>query len=362
MKYSTRTFYGIFAALLLVTAVGAQSCSKQGKKEGDNAQPEAVPVSTVTVAQELIDLDEVFTATIEPFKSNNISSQMGGRIKRIATEVGNTVAKGQVLAEMDNSQLTQMKVKLEDARLSFARTDELYKIGGISKAQWDAARSAKTIAETAYTNMYENTVLRSPISGVVTARNYDAGDLASPQLPIFVVEQLDPVKVRINASEKDFPSITKGQKAIVTASTLGDESFEATVSLISPTLDPMSHTFGVELSVNNKGKQLRPGMYAKVKLNFGQSEAILIPDRAVIKQVGSGERYVYILNGSKAERRTVTIGRQIEDRVEVTDGLTPGEVVIVEGSNRLNNGTTVKVTGENSNEAQTTTTKEQSNQ
>ena len=114
---------------------------------------------------------------------------MGGRIKRIATEVGNTVAKGQVLAEMDNSQLTQMKVKLEDARLSFARTDELYKIGGISKAQWDAARSAKTIAETAYNNMYENTVLRSPISGVVTARNYDAGDLASPQLPIFVVEQ-----------------------------------------------------------------------------------------------------------------------------------------------------------------------------
>ena len=88
MKYSTRTLKGIFATLLLVTLVGAQSCSKQGEKEGDNAQAEAVPVSTVTVAQELIDLDEVFTATIEPFKSNNISSQMGGRIKRIAAEVG----------------------------------------------------------------------------------------------------------------------------------------------------------------------------------------------------------------------------------------------------------------------------------
>lgn len=81
----------------------------------------------------------------------------------------------------------------------------------------------------------------------------------------------------------------------------------------------------------------------------------------MIKPVGSGERYVYILNGNKAERRTITIGRQIEDRLEVTDGLTPGEVVIVEGSNRLNNGATVKVTGENAKEAQTTT-KEQSNQ
>ena len=120
------------------------------------------------------------------------------RIDRILVEVGDRVSKGQKLVSMDEANLKQTKFQLDNQEIEFKRMDELYKVGGASKSEWDAAKMALDIKETAYRNLLENTSLLSPINGVVTARNYDSGDMYSGGEPVLVVEQITPVKLLIN--------------------------------------------------------------------------------------------------------------------------------------------------------------------
>lgn len=327
-------------AMLLV----APSCSKNSKSKKDNQDSAQVAVETAIVQQGSIDNIGNFTASVQAQATNEIVPQMAGRIRQIKAEVGQQVSRGQILAVMDNSQLSQAEVQLADAKLAYSRTDELYKVGGVSKAQWDARKSALTVAETAHRNLQENTYLRSPISGVVTARNYDSGDMCSPSLPIFVVEQITPVKLLINVSERYYTQVKKGMPAHVRVEALGtDEAIEGKVSLIHPTLNAQTHTFTVEVEVANRDQKLRPGMYANVEIDFGQIIAIMVSDRAVVKTPGSGEYYVYTLENGKAVRTIIEVGRQVGDQYEVVSGLAPGTTVITEGAQVVRNGEQVKV-------------------
>ena len=327
-------------AMLLV----APSCSKNSKSQKDNQDSAQVAVETAIVQQGSIDNIGSFTASVQAQATNEIVPQTGGRIRQIKAEVGQQVSRGQILAVMDNSQLSQAEVQLADAKLAYSRTDELYKVGGVSKAQWDARKSALAVAETAHRNLQENTYLRSPISGVVTKRNYDTGDMCSPSLPIFVVEQISPVKLLINVSERYYTQVKKGMPARVHVDALGtDEVFEGKIALIHPTLNAQTHTFDVEVEIPNKDQKLRPGMYANVEIDFGQATAVMVSDRAVVKTPGSGEYYVYMLENGKAVRTIVKVGRQVEDQYEIISGLTPGTTVITEGAQVVRNGEQVKV-------------------
>lgn len=320
------------------------SCGSTTAKEEQVAEDTTrVVVETSVVAYNIIRQTELFSATIEAKTKNNIAPQMAGRIKSIRTEVGAFVSKGQILAEMDNSQLNQVQVQVADARLAFQRTDELYKIGGVSQAQWEARRSALTIAETNFKNVQENTFLHSPISGIVTARNYDSGDMCSPTAPIFTIQEINPVKLRFNVSERLYSKVTKGMPATLTVDALGNEEFQGKVSLIYPTINPTTHTFPVEIEVNNSKSVLRPGMFARATLDFGEEKKLLVSDRAVVKQGGSGDYYAFTLEGDKAVRAELKIGARHDGFIEVIEGLKEGDVVITEGSQTLRDGVHVRV-------------------
>lgn len=336
----------LLIVLLLVTGALTLSSCKGNKSKSDKTTAEdttRTAVETAVVERQLVHNRELFSATVEPKTSNNIVPQAGGRIKSIHVEVGSFVSKGQVLVVMDNSQLDQARVQLADARLAFSRMDELYKVGGVSQAQWEARRSALTMAETTFANIQENTMLRSPINGVVTARNYDSGDMCSPSMPIFVVQEINPVKLKVNVSERYYSVVSKGMPAQLTIDALGGETFEGKVSLIYPTLNAATHTFAVEVEVPNKNNTIRPGMYGRVTLDFGDREALLVLDRAVVKQSGSGEYYVYKINGDRAERVNVTIGAKYDTMLEILEGLEAGTTVVTEGAQILRNGARVKV-------------------
>lgn len=150
-----------------------------------------------------------YTATVEAEVKNNIAPSSPVRIDRILVEVGDRVSKGQKLVSMDEANLKQTKFQLDNQEIEFKRMDELYKVGGASKSEWDAAKMALDIKETAYRNLLENTSLLSPINGVVTARNYDNGDMYSGGEPVLVVEQITPVKLLINVSETYFTQVKK---------------------------------------------------------------------------------------------------------------------------------------------------------
>jgi RND family efflux transporter MFP subunit len=219
---------------------------------------------------------------------------------------------------------------------------ELYQVGGISKQQLDQAKTQLDVMQTAIGNISENTILRSPISGVVTARNYDAGDVAAG-LPILTVQDINPVKVKINVSESYYNKVTKGQNAKVQMDAIGEDIFEGKVSLLYPTLDQVSHTFPVEITVNNPDNKIRPGMFARVEMNFGVNDRPLLPDRAVLKQVGSNDRYVFVEKDGKAIYTLVNLGIRLDDKYEIISGLNAGDKVIVEGNNGLIDGNEVEI-------------------
>lgn len=329
--------------LSLFFMLNISACQKGTKNKGKE-QEKKYPVQVMQPVLTSIEDVQNFSATVEPAVSNNISPQMGGRIKKILVEIGQTVARGQLLAVMDGSTLEQANIQLEEQKANYARIDELYRVGGISKAEWEARKRALDLAQTSQRNILENTQLRSPICGTITARNYEAGDVMSPTLPLFVVQQLNPVKLRIHLPESYFPRIKKGMKVTVSTNSLPGESFDGHVSLIHPTINPQNHSFIVEVNVNNPQRKLTAGMYAQVELSFGQKQAWMIHDRAIVKQMGSSERYIYLVKeDGRAYRHDVELGITQGTQVEVVSNLPEGCTIVTEGASILKDGSMVEV-------------------
>ena len=332
-------------SLALLSAGLLVSCSSSSSSKATEEQS-ADTVRLVEVApaeMRALSLSEEFTAQLEAKVVNNITAQAGGRLKQLLVKVGDRVGAGQAVARMEATQAAQAQIQLADAKTNFARMDELYKVGGVSKAQWEQAKSAVDQAKLAYGNAAENTVLRSPISGFVTAKNYDNGDMTSPQLPVVVIQQIAPVKAVIGVSEQYYSLLKKGAAATLSVDALGEETFSGVVTNIFPTLDPVTHTVSTEIEVANKDLKLRPGMYARVHLDFGTKEALTVPDKAIVRQAGSGARYVYVFSGGKAVYRAVELGQQQGDLYEVVSGLNAGDQVIISAPSNLKNGLSVKL-------------------
>ena len=334
--------------LLLLSAASlslSTSCSSSSSSKQETAQStDSTQVVTVDAAR-LTELDsrQQYTAQLEAKTLNNITAQAGGRVKQIPVAVGDRVAAGQVVARMEATQASAAQIQLADAKTNFARMDELYKVGGISKAQWEQAKSALEQAKLSYGNASENTLLRSPISGFVTAKNYDNGDVTSPAQPILVIQQVSPLKVVVNVSEQYYTRLKPGLEASLSVEALGTQSFSGRITKVYPTVDATTHTVGVEIEVANKDQRLRPGMYARLSLDFGTRQALTISDKAIVRQAGSGIRYVYVLKEGKAVYREVELGELQDGRYEVLGGIEPGEQLIISAPSRLKNGTAVKL-------------------
>lgn len=327
----------------LALAVAAAMMSACGSKQAEVKVDETPIVKVAQVTSTDVDQQEIYTATVESDVKNNIAPQQYLRIEKIMAEVGDRVAKGQVLVQLDANNLNQLKLQIENAKVSFNRVDELYKVGGASKAEWDNASMQLNVMETQYKNLLENSQLRSPISGVITARNYDNGDMTG-QFPILVVEQDQPVKLVINVSEKYYPVMKKGMKVDVTLDTYGEEVFPGVVDIINPSVDASTHTFPVEIRVANNDRRVRPGMFGRVKVVFGTSNHVVVPDEAVVKQAGAGDHYVFVLNSDNTvSYNKVTLGRRMDTQYEVIDGVESGATVVVAGQNKLIGGTKVQV-------------------
>ena len=331
-----------FAALAmtaLLAACGGKSQETQVAATVEVVKP-AVKVAQVYVRP--VDQVRDYVGTVQAEVKNNIAPQSPGRIAEIYVEIGDHVRKGQKLVQMDAANLKQLTLQLENQRIDFARVKELYNVGGVSKADFDNAKMALEVAETQYKNIMENTQLLSPIEGIVTARNYDNGDLYAGAA-ILTVEQIKPVKLLVNVSENYYSRVKKGDKATITLDALPGETFTATVSLKYPTVNASTHTFPVELSLPNKDEKVRPGMFARAQINFGTEDHVVVPDVAIVKQPGSGERFVYVYENGKVSYVKVELGQRLGDAYELIGGVADGATVVVAGQGRLSDGIEVRV-------------------
>jgi RND family efflux transporter MFP subunit len=323
----------LFALCLLI------SCA--GKKEETTNETEKVKVNVTTANLYELERTSVYTANVRADVINQITSAIGGRIEKIYVEVGSSVSKGQLLVQMDTSTIAQQNLQLVNLQRDYERLQELQKVGGIAQQQVDQIKTQIDVLTTNIKNVEDNTRLRSPINGIITNRNFDNGDLAGG--PILTVQQLNPLKAVVYVSESYFKDVQKGMPVNLQLDVYGNEIFTGKVSLIYPTIDASTHTFGVEVAINNSGMRIRPGMFARVTLNFGAEQTVVVPDAAVQKQVGSNDRFVFVIEDGIARYRKVELGTREGEIIEILSGVNAGDVVVTAGQNRLIEGTAVEI-------------------
>ena len=332
--------------MLLVCGICVASVACQSKKSAEAVAPvqevKKPKVTTAVVNMQDVDQQSVFTGNVEGHTVNNITPQQPRRIARLLVDVGDRVYAGQKLAEMENSALAQAKAQYENNKANFERSQELYNFGGESKANYEAMKTAYEVSKFTYENMLENTTLLSPVSGVVTARNYDNGDMVAG-MPIFVVQRINPVKIFVNVSESLYSYIKKGMVVDVELDALAEQKFEGKVSRITPSIDPQTRTFEVEITVPNGKELIKPGMYARVTMNYGKRQNVVVPDQSVVKMLGSGDRYIYVYKADgTVSYQKVELGRRMNDKYEILSGIADGDEVVTSGQVALKDGIAVE--------------------
>ena len=328
-----------FLSLLSLIAVG---CSKKEVKEEAKKTTDVFKVKIEQAQSKEIDRIYEFSTTVDAAVKNYIASAGGTRIEKIFVEVGDVVKKGQQLVKMESTQLATSLAQLDNLKIELERVKALYQSGGVSKQQLDQLQTQYDVAKKSADNLKDNIYLTSPINGIVTARNFDNGDVAAGQ-PILQVMQINPVKLKINIPESFYNNVKKGMQVTAKTEIFGEEEFSGTVSLIYPTIDPLTRTFTCEVKVNNANSKLKPGMFGRVELNLGKAATIMVSDKAVVKQSGSNDKYIFVENNGVVEYRKVQLGRRIEDKIEIISGIADGENVVITGQSKLMDGTKVEV-------------------
>jgi RND family efflux transporter MFP subunit len=317
------------------------SCSSSETKE-DTA--EQLPRIEVDVAHSRnVAQVKTYTANVEADNINNISPSSPNRIKTITVEVGDRVRKGQTLATLDPVNINQTKLNLEQTKREYDRAVTLLEIGAGTQQTVEQLKTQLDVAQTQYNNLLENAVLTSPINGVVTERNYDPGDMSS-SLPILTVGQLSPiVKVMINVSENDLTLVRAGMPVDVTFDAFPGETFNGKIERIHPTVDTATRTFSVEVQISNRDERILPGMFARVEINLGNKDNVVVPDRAIVKQTGSGNRYVYVYRNGTVSYHKVELGQRLDDAYELLSGINDGDTVVIAGQTKLADGVKAEI-------------------
>ena len=329
--------------MFMAASLVACNSSSNDKASTEETSVPAVTVKTAEAELCAVDLLETYTSEIKAYKENDITpAAQGLHIDRILVDVGDKVSAGQTLVVLDQTTLKQQELNLATTQDNYNRMVPVFEAGGISEQQITQMKNTLDLQTEVVENLRKNSTIKSPISGVVTARNFENGDLFA-SMPILHIMQIDKLKVMANVSEQYFTCVKVGDKVAIEVDIYPGQQFEGQVSRINPALDSRTRTFGVEITINNKSMELRPGMYARATFNMGQRQSVMVPDKAVQKQAGSSERFVYVIKDGVADYRFVTDGRRVGDMIEVLEGLEAGEVVATTSFARLMNGAAVEV-------------------
>lgn len=339
-------------AIIALTAslFALASCDKSTKSsEVQTTQNQEVLTKVAPVVKMEVAESVDFTTTLLPYKKSFITPQMSLRIDEISVEVGDKVKGGQVVAMLDKNQYNQSAVQLRNAEQNLERMRVVYEAGGVSKSQIDELETSVTVLRETVANLERNIELRSPFDGIITGRYNEPGDLfamagnADGGIGVLQVMQINKLKAVVAISEKYYPQVYKGMKVEIVAEVYPDKVFEGTVNIVYPAINSATHTFNVEIVVPNGQEILRPGMFARTEFNMGNRMSLTVPDVAVQKQMGVNDRYLYVVKDGLAERRVVTLGRQVGDRVEILSGVSEGEEIAITALSRIKNGSRVKI-------------------
>ena len=325
---------------LLCALVALTGCKFKPQME---ELPREELVEVAPLAQSTIERVLSLSTTLEGFQKMDIAPSVTGRIEHIYTEVGTRVATGSNLVRMDQNQYNTTKLTYANLQQELARMEALVATGAVSQQTYDQTKLSFDQTAESLRFLEENTYVKAKFPGVISAKNYEDGELYSGQA-ILTLTQISVLKALVNVPESYYPLVHKGMNVDIICDIYPGEVFPATIDIVYPTIDPSSHTFQVRVRIPNSGERLRPGMYAYTKLALGQAEATLIPYQSVQKLTGSNERYIYVNDNGVARRVFVRLGERYDDRIEViSDEINPGDEVVVTGAEKLVDGIKLKI-------------------
>lgn len=334
----------ILVTLVIISVAIACGSKPMAETSTDSIDTTIYDVKILTLEKQKIAQHIEYTANLLPYEEINYAPASPGRIEEILVEVGSRVKKGDVIARMEATQLQQAEEQFQSARTNFRRMDTLYKLNSISEQAYDAAKTQFEVSRTSYDFLSKNTTLVSPINGIVTGKYFEGGELYSGapntsagKAAIVTLMQINPLKVIVNISEKFFPITRKGMKATIKVDIFPNRTFTGEIYRLYPTISADTRTFQAEIAISNQDEVLRPGMFARVSLNLGEIEALILPAIAVSKQEGTNDRYVYVANGDNTTSKIrVDIGERFDDKLEViSDAVTEGDRIIFAGQEKL---------------------------
>lgn len=284
-----------------------------------------------------------YSGTIEGMNQNSAICKMGDPIAKINVQVGSSVQKDQVLAEYlytgDNTQYQQAQEQIAVLEKATERMREVYQKGGISQQDMDAQEMQLKVARMNLEAARRATLILAPEAGVVTELKYQVGQTPGVGAKFATIAKLNKVILKLNITSQDIGYFKKGAAATVT---IAGEKIKGNVSLIPLAANPATRFFPVEVTFNNKGKKLLPGMYVTAELDARQVNGVAVPTEAVVYRNGSNAVWIVDEEG-KARRKLVKLGIQTKDFIQIAEGLEGNESVIVEGMSRMNDGDKVLV-------------------
>lgn len=328
--------------LYSLAALALMACSKTTTTTTE--QEERVEqVSTTVLQPREIEREISVSTNLQGYLTVNIAPSLTGKIEHIYCEVGDKKQKGQDLVRMDQTQYKTTKISFANLEIEKQRLELLLTTGSATQQQYDQIMAQYNSTKEQLDFLQTNTYVKAPFNGVISAKNYEDGELYSGQ-PILVLTQIDKLKALVAIPESYFPLFKAGMKLTLTSEIYPDQKFPATVEVVYPTIDASSHTFQVKIVIPNSKQLLRPGMYVTTTIGLGKANAIVVPYQAVEKLVGANDRYVFINENGVAKRVSVTLGQRFDQEIEIiAPEIVPGVEMVTTGQHKLVDGVKINV-------------------
>lgn len=349
-------------SLLVITVMTASGCGKKPEANSNNA-PDSISVATARVATGSLDKVLTLTGTCEALNSARIVAKSPGKVAGVNVDIGSPVAAGQVLITLEADDLSAAlqgaEAGVENAQIALDLASKQYERGkgllasnAIAQADFEnnyegTYRKAEVALKTARATLaqsqarYNDAFIKSPISGVVTEKNINAGELAGSSAPLITVVSLDGIVVQTNVNEDQVNMLKDGQQVDVNISAVSENPFKGTITSISPAASEDNKVFSVRIQLENKDHSLKPGMFAEVMLHWTDPPSLLIPREAVV--AGQGGSKVFVMDNGAARERKIETGKSDDKNIVVLSGLKQDEEVIIKGLNSLKDGAKVSV-------------------
>jgi len=334
--YMKKNLFYVLAALALIGCGSKESTATQEEERVEQ-------VRTTVLQPREIEREISVSTNLQGYLTQNVAPSLTGKIEHIYREVGDRVSKGTDLVRMDQTQYKTTKITMANLEIEKNRVTQLLRSGSATQQQYDQVNTQYNSTKEQLEFLEQNTYVKAPFAGVISAKNYEDGELYSGQ-PILILTQIDKLKALVAIPETYFPLFKPGMKLSLTTDIYPDKTFPATVEIVYPTIDPSTHTFQCKIVIPNGKNLLRPGMYVTTTIGLGKANALVIPYQAVEKLVGANDRYVFIVEDGHAKRVTVTLGQRFDQDIEIiADEIKEGVEVVTTGQHKLVDGVKVNV-------------------